>query len=377
MQLFALMTVVALLLVAPSVANAQVDVTGIRVTITSNGAPGGLPWTAVYCDTTTTCTGGLQIWNLGGGVHLDAGQTLVLTQTGLVTGVGGNFDTSEPVNPSGTPAEECNTGAGNPCTVVIELKTGAGALTTVYTNSVDSNLVAQNQDTGGDFDEVQPFDELAATGVGYEMRLGYADNAHGCTVDCFPTPFSGTADFFIGNPVFLDTTYSTCGATSSCYDGGAILITGQPVEQSGTGRFTGGGKQIDAGGVSITKGLTIHCDLLLSNNFEINWKSGGKQHQFHMEDHFVTLECSDDPNIKQEPPKAPLDTLVGKGYGRYDGVDGYTVEFTLVDAGEPGRNDTAKIKIFETLNPGNVVLDLPTTPFIGGNLQAHYDQPHK
>jgi hypothetical protein len=139
------------------------------------------------------------------------------------------------------------------------------------------------------------------------------------------------------------------------------------------GRFTGGGKQITVGGLAITKGLTIHCDLLLSNNLEINWGGG---HQFHMEDHLSAL-CTDSPIIIQQPPKAPLDTMVGIGVGRFDGTEGYTVEFTLVDAGEPGTQDMAAIKIYETANPSNVVLNLPPTFLSGGNLQAHFDQPHK
>ena len=48
--------------------------------------------------------------------------------------------------------------------------------------------------------------------------------------------------------------------------------------------------------------------------------------------------------------------------------------FMLFDGGEPRTSDTIKIKIFETANPTNVVLDLPTT-FLR-NLQAHFDQPH-
>jgi len=139
------------------------------------------------------------------------------------------------------------------------------------------------------------------------------------------------------------------------------------------GRFTGGGKQITVGDLAITKGLTIHCDLLLSNNLEINWGGG---HQFHMESHLSAL-CTDSPIIIQQPPKAPLDTMVGVGIGRFDGVEGYTVEFTLVDAGEPGSQDMAAIKIYETANPSNIVLNLPPTFLSGGNLQAHFDQPHK
>ena len=143
--------------------------------------------------------------------------------------------------------------------------------------------------------------------------------------------------------------------------------------QAGTGRFTGGGSQITVGGVKVTRGLTIHCDLLLSNNLEVNW--GGNQ--FHMEEHITTVSCTDDPNIVQAPPAAPLDTLVGIGIGRYNNSDGFTIEFTLVDAGEPGTIDKMAIRIYETANPANVVLNVPLQYLTGGNLQAHYDQPHK
>ncbi len=146
---------------------------------------------------------------------------------------------------------------------------------------------------------------------------------------------------------------------------------------NGIGRFTGGG-HFTVGGAKITRGLTIHCDLLLSNNLEINWGGNGANAQkFHMLDHIETVECSDDPLIGQPPPAAPLDTLVGIGTGRYNGVEGYTIHFTLVDGGEPSTNDKMSILIFETANPANVILNVPLTLMDGGNLQAHYDQPHK
>jgi hypothetical protein len=143
--------------------------------------------------------------------------------------------------------------------------------------------------------------------------------------------------------------------------------------QPGLGRFTGGGFQLRVGAARVTRGLTVHCDLLLSNNLEVNW--GGNQ--FHMTEHLTTIVCSDDPEIVQAPPPAPLDTLVGVGTGRYNGVDGYTIEFTFVDGGEPGTSDKAALRIYQTANPGNVVLNIPLRLLDGGNLQAHYDQPHK
>lgn len=142
----------------------------------------------------------------------------------------------------------------------------------------------------------------------------------------------------------------------------------------GNGRFTGGGHQIQFGSARVTRGLTIHCDLLLSNNLEVNW--GGNK--FHMTEHLTTVSCTDDPFITQAPPAAPLDTLVGIGTGRFNGQSGYTIEFTLVDRGERGSSvDEAAIRIYETASPGNVVLNIPRQVITGGNLQAHYDQPHK
>ena len=89
-----------------------------------------------------------------------------------------------------------------------------------------------------------------------------------------------------------------------------------------------------------------------------------------MNEHLETLECSDDPLIVQRPPAAPLDTLRGVGTGRYNGVDGFTIEFTLLDSGEPGTSDEAAILIYEMANPTNVVLNVPRQPMDGGNLQA-------
>ena len=169
------------------------------------------------------------------------------------------------------------------------------------------------------------------------------------------------------------------GAWGDGFAGGqssSVTVT-YPTEactQPSLGRFTGGGHQIRiTDQVKVTRGLTLHCDLLLSNNLQVNWLGN----KFHMTEHLQTVSCTDDPNIIQAPPPAPLDTMVGVGTGRYNGVDGYTIEFTLVDAGEPGGSDQAAMKIFQTSNPGNVVLDIPLQQLTGGNLQAHYDQPHK
>jgi hypothetical protein len=163
------------------------------------------------------------------------------------------------------------------------------------------------------------------------------------------------------------------GTVGGQSDSVVVDVPSGPCVAEGLGRFTGGGHQVRIGAARVTRGLTIHCDLLLSNNLEVNW--GGNS--FHMTEHLTTIACTDDPAIDQTPPAAPLDTLIGVGTGRYNGVDGYTIEFTLVDAGEPGTSDEAALHIFETANPANVVLDVPLQLITGGNLQAHYDQPHQ
>jgi hypothetical protein len=140
----------------------------------------------------------------------------------------------------------------------------------------------------------------------------------------------------------------------------------------GTGRFTGGGKQVVVGVATVTKGFEVDCDLTTpSNNMEINWSDASGTHQFHMET-FVSAMCS--LNGNPAPPKAPVNTIVGVGFGRFDGVDGYTVQFTLIDNGEPGTNDQAGFMIFETSNPTNVVLAFPVMTITTGNIQAHVDQ---
>lgn len=140
----------------------------------------------------------------------------------------------------------------------------------------------------------------------------------------------------------------------------------------GTGRFTGGGKQVavnlvNGDPVVVTKGFEVDCDLHQpSNNLEVNWEGN----QFHMTD-FLAAVCTytGPPN----PPKAPVNTIVGMGTGRYDGADGYTIVFELIDIGEPGRNDESSFMIYQTSNPSNVVLSIPLTFITSGNIQAHLD----
>ena len=141
------------------------------------------------------------------------------------------------------------------------------------------------------------------------------------------------------------------------------------------GRMTGGGRQITVGGVKITRGFTIHCDIILSNNLEINWPG----HKWHLTKPLTSATCIDDPAIDPTPPPAPFDTFIGEGLGKLDGVGGSFVRFTFIDAGEPGgKNDKAQIQIYSGGDPSTpLVLDVPLSLLDNGNLQAHFDQPHK
>lgn len=143
---------------------------------------------------------------------------------------------------------------------------------------------------------------------------------------------------------------------------------------TGVGRFTGGGKQVTVANVVVTKGFEVDCDLHQpSNNLEINWSNPGESgsHHFHMTS-FLAAVCT--LTKKPNPPTAPVNTIVAMGTGNFDNTGGYTVQFELVDNGEPGTSDAAMFKVYETSNPGNVVLNAPLQVISGGNIQAHVDQ---
>lgn len=155
-------------------------------------------------------------------------------------------------------------------------------------------------------------------------------------------------------------------------------------DPEGDGRFTGGGHVTQEPEGKITYGLTIHCDgpdpasKTLSNNLEINWGNGQGANNFHLNEHEFTVECSDTiPNPSQPPPFAPLDTLIGTGTGKFNGVDGFLITFTFIDGGEGGAKEDQIA--FTITGPGGspLVLLVPPTTVSGGNLQAHCDQPDK
>jgi hypothetical protein len=351
--------VVALALLAPLSANAQVTVTAVRVTI-SNSAK-----SVTYCDTTTGgCS--LSVWDLAGGVALAPGQTLVLTQTALIPGIGPNFDTSDLVSLAGT--SHCN--VATPCTVTVELNTGSGLAVVYGPSAVGTPLTDFNADPGGgDHQEAAAYVQVAAAAK-FTLSFGYADNEHtnggipppgGCLIPgCFPTPFFG-ATHFIGAGVGTEGSCET-----NCFDAGAILITARtpapPPPPIVEGRMTGGGSVFTTDDVRVTHGFELHCDPLNTpNNLEINWGGGNN---FHLTS-LLTVTCVNDPNIEPQPPNAGFDTYIGTGVGTCNGLPAL-ISFTLTDAGEPGTLDTASYTI-----TGACSLT------VSGNLDKGNQQAHK
>jgi len=78
--------------------------------------------------------------------------------------------------------------------------------------------------------------------------------------------------------------------------------------------------------------------------------------------------CIDAANIALLPPPTGFDTYQGTGTGSCNGVPGSSITFTLIDAGEPGKNDTATFNI--TGCPGGLTLT------VSGNLNKGNHQAH-
>jgi hypothetical protein len=75
--------------------------------------------------------------------------------------------------------------------------------------------------------------------------------------------------------------------------------------------------------------------------------------------------CTENPNIIQRPPSADFDTLTATGTGTCNGLPA-TIQFVLVDGGEPGTRDTARYLI-----SGGCTLNVAATNLTFGNQQAH------
>jgi len=145
------------------------------------------------------------------------------------------------------------------------------------------------------------------------------------------------------------------------------------------GRMTGGGSIFTINGdtptkvgTRVTHGFELLCKnpTGANNRLEINWNvKGNKSDKFHL-DRLTSVTCLDNPNINPGHPESNgFDTFVGTGTGSYNGVSGYLISFTLTDAGEPGKNDTAMYTVSKGSSP---VLNIVAGRRLdNGNQQSH------
>jgi hypothetical protein len=137
------------------------------------------------------------------------------------------------------------------------------------------------------------------------------------------------------------------------------------------GRFTGGGFSIDENEVRVSQGFTLHCDAMLSNNFEVNWAGGNN---FHIDKNPTDVKCFliDDPN----PPDAPVNRIEINGTGTLNNAPA-TVTLVLIDNGEKSGAPQDQVYIAINGTPITGGTFAVPTDIDGGNIQAHFDQPHK
>ena len=233
-----------------------------------------------------------------------------------------------------------------------------------------------------DFSGVEPSGSTVAeislgslqSGEGYRYSISTDGGAtFGAATDVFPNQSDNLATLVIDAPAanlvvkFQKT--SASGAATNDYTVRSVTTEYTTTELQG--RLTGGGvKATGSNGEVVTLGLTLHCDILLSNNLEVNWNG----HQWHLTKPIVSSQCSNQQN-DAPPPASPIDTFEGDAFGTLDGVKDSRIEFNFQDHGEPGTSDMVGLTIYE---PGSstVALQVPLQALSVGNLQMHYDQPH-
>ncbi len=165
---------------------------------------------------------------------------------------------------------------------------------------------------------------------------------------------------FAGTDTFRYTISDGNGGTASA----TVTITVRPAVTNT--RMTGGGVIEGGKGKDAPKwtwGFEVRCDMS-KGNFEYQDHTGGN---FHLTG-LTSVVCFDDSAVGSGVPKAAFDTMRMTGTGRWNGVDGYTIEATIVDAGEPGTSDSIVVTVKSA--SGGVVSTV-TGKLTGGNHQAH------
>jgi hypothetical protein len=233
-----------------------------------------------------------------------------------------------------------------------------------------------------DFSGVEPAGSTVAeitlgslqTDEGYRYSISTDGGAtFGAATETFPNNADELATVVIDKPaaglvIKLEKTVAT-GNSDNDYT--VRTVTTAFTNTQLQGRMTGGGvKAAGSEGEVVTMGLTLHCDILLSNNLEVNWQG----HKWHLTKPIESASCSNQQN-DAPPPASPIDTFEGVAFGKLDGVKESRIEFNFQDLGEPGTIDKVELTIYE---PGcsTVALRVPMQKLNVGNFQMHSDQPH-
>lgn len=271
-------------------------------------------------------------------------------------------------------------GATDNCSnVTVDCTPHSGSTFALGTTSVTcaATDTAGNQ-ARGSF-EVTVKDTTAPTLRGCADVTTSSVSAAGATVT-FAVSATDTADATVpvtcvspsGSLFPLGTSQVACSARDDAGNVGSCSFNVTVVAQRPQGCMTGGGTlpiksgAIHAGACAeashVSHGFELRCDGTHST-LQLTWQGN----RFHL-DQLTSVVCSDDPAISVRAPAASFDTLRGTGIGRYNDRSGATVEFTLSDAGEPGRSDMASLRVKDA--GGRVVLEV-SGKLHGGNHQAH------
>ena len=89
--------------------------------------------------------------------------------------------------------------------------------------------------------------------------------------------------------------------------------------------------------------------------------------RFHLTS-ITSATCTNDPSVSNNGRKVTFDTHTGTGRGRLADGSTATIEWTLVDGGEPGRRDRVTVKVKN--ERGQVLFQLSDT-LSHGRIQAH------
>lgn len=240
----------------------------------------------------------------------------------------------------------------------------------------DGVLPAGSQLEGFSLGSLQDHVASPTLGEGYRYSISTdGGQTFGSEVQVLPDESDTIADVTLPSPVptadlVVKFQKSTVGSDDNDYTVRSVTIS-QPGPEL-LGRMTGGGvKATGSDNEVVTFGLTLHCDILLSNNLEVNWQG----HQWHLTKPIETATCTNQQN-DAPPPASPIDTFEGTAYGKLDGVANSYATFKFEDHGEPGTSDRVQITIYQPGSTSTVALEVPDQLISVGNWQMHYDQPH-